>query len=108
LQDWPQIQFIDDREAYQFTTCIERLGRETSINKGALKVQIASRNAPLSELQEEILKIIGEDPSILYETLTTKLNKDRTTIMRNIQKLKDSGILHRVGSKKTGHWKISQ
>lgn len=96
LQDWSQIQFIDDRDGCLFTSCVSRI-----------KVQIAPINASLSPLQEKILEILRDNPKASYEFLMNKLNKDRTTIMRNIQKMKESGILNRSGSKKTGLWKIS-
>jgi predicted HTH transcriptional regulator len=40
--------------------------------------------------------------------MAKRLEKDRTTIMRNIQKLKEKKIIIRVGSKKTGYWKINE
>jgi ATP-dependent DNA helicase RecG len=106
LQDWPKIQFIDDHQGYLFVSCVERIKMQTRLNKDALKVQIAPINAPLPELQKKILKTLQEDPSVSYEIISTKLGKDRTTIMRNIQKMKEAGFLRRVGSKKTGYWEI--
>lgn len=63
-------------------------------------------NASLSLLQQHILELLREDSNASYELLMTKLGKDRTTIMRNIQKMKEMGILRRSGSKKVGHWEI--
>ncbi len=74
--------------------------------KEGVKVQNAPINASLSPLQQQILEILREDSNASYELLVTKLGKDRTTIMRNIQKMKEMGILHRSGSKKTGHWEV--
>jgi ATP-dependent DNA helicase RecG len=62
--------------------------------------QDASVNAPLTEFQVQLVDLIAENPFILYEVLAEKLNKNRTTMMRNIQKLKELGILKRVGPKK--------
>lgn len=123
LQDWPQIEFIDDCEGCLFTSCVQRIKIQTSAKEREIKVQnapinahsakekeIKVQNAPinasLSPLQKQILKILSEDPKASYEFLVTKLGKDKTTIMRNIHKLKDSQILSRSGSKKTGYWKI--
>lgn len=63
-------------------------------------------NAPINELQKEIIEIIKEKSDISYDELAEKTGKDRTTIMRNIQKLKEIGIVIRTGSKKTGKWII--
>ena len=106
LQDWPQIQFIDDRDGCLFTSCVERIKMQNLIEKKKLKMQDAPINASLSSLQQLILGVLNEDPKASYESLGTQLGKDRTTIMRNIQKMKDMGILRRSGSKKIGHWEI--
>jgi predicted HTH transcriptional regulator len=86
------------------------LGEKRNV-KGALKVQKpdqdASINAPLTEFQMQIVDLIGENPFISYEKLAEKLNKNRTTVMRNIQKLKELGILKRVGPKKSGYWEVN-
>lgn len=110
LQDWPQIQFIDDHKGCLFTSLVERSAITRFPRKESLKNQDAPINAPinapLSDLQNQILKIIENDPWGDYETITVKLEKDRTTIMRNIQQLKSLGILQRSGSKKKGSWII--
>ncbi len=65
-------------------------------------------NAPvkLTKLQKEIIHEIRKFNAITYEELSNKLRSHRTTIMRNINKLKKAGILKRIGSDKTGHWEI--
>lgn len=77
---------------------------------GAQKVQkpgeYASINASLTSLQVQLIAGIEENPSIAYDVLAEKLNKNRTTVMRNIQKLKEMGVLKRIGSKKTGYWEV--
>ncbi|WP_342670249.1 MarR family transcriptional regulator [Desulfobulbus elongatus] len=73
-------------------------------------MQIKGRHAPikasLSELQVQLLDFIRSNPGVSYDELADVTQKDRTTVMRNIGKLKDAGILRRVGSKKTGHWEV--
>jgi hypothetical protein len=83
-------RFIDDREACLFISCVER-------------PQI---NAPLSELEKNLLQKINDNPLISYEILTTTLKKDRSTIRRAMQKLKSLGLLRRIGSDKKGYWEI--
>lgn len=79
--------------------------------KDALKVQKtdqnASINAPLTDFQVQLVDLVVENPFISYEVLAEKLNKNRTTVMRNIQKLKELGILKRVGPKKSGYWEVN-
>ncbi|MBT3255995.1 MAG: winged helix-turn-helix transcriptional regulator [Deltaproteobacteria bacterium] len=73
---------------------------------GAQKVQKAGEYASLTSFQVQLVAGIDENPSISYDALAEKLNKNRTTVMRNIQKLKEMGVLKRIGSKKAGHWEV--
>jgi predicted HTH transcriptional regulator len=79
--------------------------------KDALKVQKSDRdasiNASLKEFQVQMVYLIAQNPFISYEVLAEKLDKNRTTVMRNIQKLKESGILKRIGPKKSGYWEVN-
>ncbi len=74
--------------------------------KGQYEPTNAHINASLSHLQLCILKIITNNPKASYEEIATKTGKDRSTIRRNVQYLKEKNILHRTGSKKTGFWEI--
>jgi len=76
------------------------------VDKGAIKRQDAPLNASLSDLQVQLLVFIRSNQTVSYDELADMTQKDRTTVMRNIGKLKDAGILRRVGSKKTGHWEV--
>ena len=67
----------------------------------------APLNAPLNETQEEILKAIQNNPNISYDEIAEVIDKNRTTVMRSIQKLKEYQIIERVGSDKNGYWKLS-
>lgn len=60
----------------------------------------------LTKLQNDIIKVIEKNANATYDAISKQLNKDRTTIYRNIQELKRSGRIERVGSSKAGYWKI--
>lgn len=86
----------------------------TGTTKGtdALKVHVpakgAQAGAPLADIQVQIVDLVRRTPTISYDELAAKTGKDRSTIMRNIQKLKKIGLLLRVGSKKAGRWEIRE
>lgn len=63
-------------------------------------------NAPLNQLQNSILKEIALNSKISYDELADKLDRHRTTIMRNIQRLKSLKLIERIGSNKSGYWRI--
>ncbi|MDR0333893.1 MAG: Fic family protein [Dysgonamonadaceae bacterium] len=54
-----------------------------------------------------VLELINENKSITAEEIRIKLNIGIATAKRRIKKLKDAGIISRIGSDKTGHWQIN-
>jgi ATP-dependent DNA helicase RecG len=67
-------------------------------------------NEPLSEPVNETLKLIlnliKENPNITKKQIEKKINFSRATITRYIKKLKEQNLLKRVGSDKSGYWKV--
>ena len=117
LADWPAVDLIDDRDGCIFTATVRlTAGRNAPISgRGApINAPITGQNAPinlpgnapLTDLQRSMLDLIACDPSISYDAMGTALERDRTTVMRNIRALKTLGLLRREGSRKTGRWVI--
>ena len=63
-------------------------------------------NTGLTELQAALHKEVGRNPGIAYEELVPIVKRSRATIVRNFSKLKQAGILTRIGSDKTGKWVV--
>lgn len=61
----------------------------------------------LTERQELILQMFAEDKSLSRERICEKTGLSDGTIKREIAFLKKSGYLERVGSLKTGYWKVN-
>ena len=55
---------------------------------------------------EKILNAIRSNPRITQLQLVVDLKLSISTIEREIQKLRDAGIIRHVGSRKTGYWEI--
>lgn len=53
-----------------------------------------------------IYNIIKGSPSATYSDIANQLNKSIATVKRNLQKLKEFGIIKREGADKTGRWII--
>ena len=70
---------------------------------------IKLKNEPINEPINEFIiwNIIKENPSISYDAIIKKTGRSRATIMRHVQNLKKQGLLERIGSNKTGYWKIN-
>lgn len=77
--------------------------------KLTLHVQPDPINGPikLTERQELILQMFAEDKSLSRERICEKTGLSDGTIKREIAFLKKSGYLERVGSLKTGYWKVN-
>ena len=62
----------------------------------------------LSKVQEKIVAIIAKDSSISQSEIAKKMKINESTVYRNIEKLKQLGVLERKGADKTGRWIIKR
>jgi len=111
LSKWDAIDFVDDREACTFKAVIrfpKAQRKPEGYDTGAVEAPLKQPFAPITELQMQILALISTDAEISYNVIVGQLGINRTTVMRNIRKLKELGLLERVGSRKTGHWKVNE
>lgn len=56
--------------------------------------------------QQKILDVIKENPFVTQEELSQIIGISRKSIIQNMKKLQDSGLLKRVGADKNGRWEI--
>lgn len=54
----------------------------------------------------QIIGLINNNKNITYKELADILGITEKSIYKNIEKLKQKGILKRVGPAKGGHWEI--
>lgn len=62
--------------------------------------------AMLNETQQNIIKIIRNNPSITQKELAKELKMTRDGVKYNMSVLKEMNIIIREGSTKKGNWKI--
>ena len=58
----------------------------------------------ISEKQKKIILILKEDPYCTIKEISDKLDVNHSTVERNIKKLRENGIIERVGARKDGKW----
>jgi ATP-dependent DNA helicase RecG len=63
-------------------------------------------NYKLSTNQGAILKMMLDNEDITIAQLADKVSISTTAIDKNIIKLKELGLLRRVGPDKGGHWEV--
>lgn len=80
--------------------------RDRSDNKDRIKNACKPNVDLLSGIQTRILAEISNNPNITKEKLTEILCIGKTTVDRGISTLKKLGIIERVGSRKSGYWRI--
>ncbi len=61
----------------------------------------------LTKTDREILKSIKNNPHIKRQELLSSLKIGKSTLDRSIKKLKEADLLMRVGSNKTGYWRLN-
>jgi len=57
-------------------------------------------------VNDQILALLRQSPSLSAKEVATLLNKTPRTIERYFKALREQGRIRRVGSDKTGHWEI--
>lgn len=60
----------------------------------------------MESTQDKLLYLIKENPKITQAMMSKELGFARSTISLNLQKLKEKGIIERIGSDRNGYWKI--
>ncbi len=61
-----------------------------------------------NSLDEQILNLIRKQRNITRARLSTELGVSDSTVKRAFKKLLDEGIITRIGSKRSGYWKVNK
>ena len=68
-------------------------------NEGGLKT-VTSKTAV------NIIKLMQNNPNITVQDIVNHLCIARSAVMKHIKRLKDQGLIERIGPDKGGHWEI--
>lgn len=126
LEQWPAIDFTDDREGCFFTATVHRKPidelelsgttaelsgkRQENARKTSGKHQKSVGKAPgkrresTQKTSGKILDACRERSSITIPELAALLGITERSVQRTIRNLQDEGRLRRVGGRKEGHW----
>ena len=80
-------------------------GRKMVVRKGGRKESLGGQKK-WSENLVKIVELIRNNPKITRKELSETLQINPSAIQKNIEKLKEKGIIARVGSDKTGSWEV--
>ncbi len=62
----------------------------------------------LNDTQQKILMEIRNNPNVTQPQLTILVGVGKTAVQNNIVVLKRKGFIERVGSNKSGYWKVKE
>lgn len=60
----------------------------------------------LNSTQNRIIELMRDNPQITISELSNIIGMSNSGIKKNIAKLKEDGVIERVGSDKSGSWKV--
>ena len=71
-----------------------------------VKHQINTVKPQIDTVIDTVFSLIQQDNKITAKEISERLKMSLSTVKRKIKDLKDNGKIERIGSDKTGHWKI--
>ena len=63
-------------------------------------------NVTLNKSEQLVLDILQAHPEYTRDDLAESISKTTRTVQRILNSLRDKKVIERVGSDKTGHWKV--
>ena len=103
LEDWPQIEFSDDRDGNLFTATVHRKEVIDAESDGG------SEQTPVKtpvKTPEKILSLLKENPNWAIPDLAANIGKSESAVERAIRRLREQNRLQRIGPAKGGHWQV--
>lgn len=88
---------INDTQGDTQDGTTEKSSQETSLKASLKASQKTSR---------KIIELVKENANISTQEMAERIGIDRRNVTRAIHKLREAGIIHRVGPDKGGHWEI--
>ena len=58
--------------------------------------------------QQKILNLIKENPFITQEELSKIIGITRKSVISNMKKFQDVGLIKRIGADKNGYWQVEE
>ena len=93
LDDWPEIDFTDDREGCLFTATVHR--------KEVLALEKSSEKS-----SEKSLSLVKTESTLSAREIALRLSITQRAVEKQIARLRKDGRLKRVGPAKGGHWDV--
>lgn len=108
LQDYPNLEYqIEDLGDFIRVLLTESRQKEKIMKDDPVNDPVSDPvSDPVNDRQNQIIQFIRKDKNITRKALAAKCGISVETIKRDIRKLKEMGLLKRMGSDKTGYWEV--
>jgi ATP-dependent DNA helicase RecG len=63
---------------------------------------------PITELERKLLEVISQKPTGTRKEFADTLGIGVEVVKEYVEKLKNKGLLQRIGNNRTGYWKITR
>ena len=87
-----------------------RFYRKTDNSTHFTKDFIKEKGIELTERQEDILRLLREDPTLTSQKISQKISQKNAasprTIIKDMKVLQELGLLSRTGTRKNGQWEV--
>ena len=90
--------YIIFKQSHEYLKMTQLEDRKKGVEKVGEKV---------GENERKIIELIQKNEHITYSELSERVGIHEKNIFKNIEKLKEKGILKRIGPDKGGHWEIT-
>ncbi|MBQ3161201.1 MAG: putative DNA binding domain-containing protein [Oscillospiraceae bacterium] len=94
------------RKVFDITENFITVTLPLNISKAENKSSVLVESTSLPKIQQQIIDIISGNEFITVKDLAIELNLSATAINNGIKRLKEIGLLSRVGSRKNGRWVV--
>ena len=102
LEDWPEIDFSDDREGCLFTATVHRTELVGSAEPTAGSEKSSEKSS------EKILELLKVNPQLSAREIADLIGITQRAVEKQISRLRDENRIRRVGPDKGGHWEVIQ
>ena len=107
LNEWPDIDFVDDHEGCIFTSIIRRKPIKEPKPRESLPQAVKRSSGKMSgKTSGKIIDAMRENSEITIPELAEHIGVTERSIERNIQRLQKEGAIRRVGPAKGGQWEV--
>ncbi len=91
------------RHMIEFTAPEDRVIRSVRVNDKVTDRVIDK----VTDNERVLLLLLSEDPGYTIQQLSEKIGISRKTTSQRIKRLKEKGVIERIGSDRKGYWKIN-